>query len=49
VRIYAAVNNGVEVTRADLMTDWMEIRDRIDTHLRATAAVIRANLDRWSR
>lgn len=25
------------------------IREQIDTHLRAVAAVIRANLDRWSR
>ena len=33
----------------DLTTDWMEIRNRIDAHLRATAAVIRVNLDRWSR
>jgi hypothetical protein len=31
-------NNGIGV-----------IRDRIDVHLRAVAAVIRANLDRWSR
>lgn len=40
---------GAEVVREDLTTDWMEIRNQIDAHLRATAAVIRANLDRWSR
>ena len=39
----------VEFAREDLATNWMEIRNRIDAHLRATAAVIRANLDRWSR
>nr|WP_253947309.1 plasmid stabilization protein [Paraburkholderia xenovorans] len=33
----------------DRMADWAEMRDRIDAHLRASAAVIRANLDRWSR
>lgn len=31
------------------MMDWTDIRDRIDVQLRANAAVIRANLDRWSR
>ncbi len=40
---------GAGVAREDLTTDWTEIRSRIDAHLRATAAVIRANLDRWSR
>ncbi|AIP29928.1 hypothetical protein DR64_331 [Paraburkholderia xenovorans LB400] len=35
--------------REDWMADWTEIRSRIDAHLRATAAVIRTNLDRWSR
>jgi len=29
--------------------DIAAIRDQIDVHLRAVAAVIRANLDRWSR
>ena len=38
-----------EIVREDLTTDRLELRNRIDTHLRATAAVIRANLDRWSR
>ncbi len=33
----------------DRMADWAEMRNRIDAHLRASAAVIRANLDRWSR
>jgi hypothetical protein len=28
---------------------WVDIRNRIDAHLHATSAVIRANLDRWSR
>jgi hypothetical protein len=40
---------GAEGVPENLTTDWMEIRNRIDAHLRATAAVIRANLDRWSR
>lgn len=31
------------------MLDWVDMRDRIDAHLRATSSVIRANLDRWSR
>lgn len=31
------------------MMDWVDMRDRIDAHLRATSSVIRANLDRWSR
>lgn len=31
------------------MMDWTDIRDQIETHLQASAAVIRANLDRWSR
>ena len=30
------------------MMDWTDIRDQIETHLQASAAVIRANLDRWS-
>ena len=29
--------------------NWVDMLDRIDAHLRATSAVIRANLDRWSR
>lgn len=37
------------IVREDLTTDWMEIRNRIDAHLVVTAAVIRANLNRWSR
>ncbi|WP_322104047.1 plasmid stabilization protein [Paraburkholderia sp. J41] len=37
-----------ELVDADQM-GWADIRDRIDAHLRASAAVIRANLDRWSR
>lgn len=31
------------------MMDWADIRDQIETHLQASAAMIRANLDRWSR
>jgi len=38
-----------ELAGSDRMMDWAEMRDRIDAHLRASAAVIRANLDRWSR
>lgn len=34
---------------ADLNNQFGVIRDQIDAHLRAVAAVIRANLDRWSR
>ena len=40
---------GTKVVREDLTTDWMELRNRIDIHLHATAVIIRANLDRWSR
>ncbi|WP_306640879.1 plasmid stabilization protein [Burkholderia sp. MSMB1459WGS] len=36
-------------TGSERMPDWADMRDRIDAHLRATSAVIRANLDRWSR
>ncbi|WP_306770734.1 plasmid stabilization protein [Paraburkholderia sp. UYCP14C] len=39
----------IELSRQDLTVDWAETRRRIDDHLRATAAVMRANLDRWSR
>jgi hypothetical protein len=41
--------DGIELTRRELAADWLEMRKHIDDHLRATAAVIRANLDRWSR
>ena len=34
---------------ANLNNQFGVIRDQIDAHLRAAAAVIRANLDRWSR
>jgi uncharacterized membrane protein len=34
---------------ANLNNRFGVIRDQIDAHLRAVAAVIRANLDRWSR
>ncbi len=30
------------------MPDWASVQALIDAHLRATSAVIRANLDRWS-
>ncbi|WP_175004353.1 plasmid stabilization protein [Burkholderia lata] len=33
----------------DLMFEWAELRKRVDEHLRTTAAIMRANLDRWSR
>ncbi|WP_321576792.1 plasmid stabilization protein [Paraburkholderia atlantica] len=40
---------GIELPHQDLTVDWAETRKRIDDHLRATVAVMRANLDRWSR
>nr|WP_241016380.1 plasmid stabilization protein [Paraburkholderia sp. Ac-20336] len=40
---------GTELARRDLTSDWADMRKHIDVHLRAMAAVIRANLDRWSR
>ncbi|MPV71479.1 plasmid stabilization protein [Burkholderia sp. BE17] len=33
----------------DLMSEWAELRKRVDEHLRTAAAIMRANLDRWSR
>ncbi|WP_347880214.1 plasmid stabilization protein [Burkholderia cenocepacia] len=33
----------------DLMFEWAELRKRVDEHLRTTAAIMHANLDRWSR
>ncbi|WP_307873475.1 plasmid stabilization protein [Burkholderia sp. LMG 13014] len=33
----------------DLMSEWAELRERVDEHLRTAAAIVRANLDRWSR
>ncbi|MDP9155449.1 MAG: plasmid stabilization protein [Pseudomonadota bacterium] len=44
----AREGNGVHMV-ADGGRDLRAIRDQIDTHLRAVAAVIRANLDRWSQ
>jgi hypothetical protein len=38
-----------EPVRRDLMFEWVELRKRIDEHLRTTTAIMRANLDRWSR
>ncbi|WP_232461844.1 plasmid stabilization protein [Burkholderia ubonensis] len=40
---------GTERAHQDLASNWTEMRKQIDDHLRAMAAVIRANLDRWSR
>nr|WP_208542423.1 plasmid stabilization protein [Burkholderia multivorans] len=40
---------GAELARRDLTSDWADMRKHLDDHLRATAAVIRVNLDRWSR
>ncbi|WP_421046889.1 plasmid stabilization protein [Paraburkholderia sp. A1RI-2L] len=40
---------GAELACHDLGCDWADMRKQIDDHLRATAAVIRTNLDRWSR
>jgi hypothetical protein len=44
-----ARGGGAELARRDLTSDWADMRKHLDDHLRATAAVIRANLDRWSR
>ncbi|MBB5399384.1 MULTISPECIES: plasmid stabilization protein [Paraburkholderia] len=41
--------SGTELSHRNLMIDWSEMRRHIEDHLRATAAVMRANLDRWSR
>ncbi|HDR9483098.1 TPA: plasmid stabilization protein [Burkholderia aenigmatica] len=38
-----------ELVRRDLMSEWAELRKRVDEHLRTAAAIMRANLDRWSR
>jgi hypothetical protein len=38
-----------DLAHQELTFDWVEMRKHIDDHLRATAAVMRANLDRWSR
>lgn len=38
-----------ELMRQDLIVAWTDMQRRIDDHLHATAAVIRANLDRWNR
>ncbi|MBN3778740.1 plasmid stabilization protein [Burkholderia sp. Ac-20345] len=38
-----------EPVRRDLMFEWVELRKCIDEHLRTTTAIMRANLDRWSR
>ncbi|WP_311004796.1 plasmid stabilization protein [Burkholderia pseudomultivorans] len=44
-----AREGGTELARLDTVPNWAELRKQIDDHLLATAAVIRANLDRWSR
>ncbi|VWB62933.1 plasmid-related protein [Burkholderia lata] len=44
-----ARTSGTELACRDLTSEWEDMRKRIDHHLHATAAVIRANLDRWSR
>ncbi|KWF32698.1 plasmid stabilization protein [Burkholderia diffusa] len=38
-----------ELVHRELTSDWTDLRKQIDDHLRTAAAVIRANLDRWSR
>lgn len=40
---------GTELACHDLGRDWADIQKQIEDHVRATAAVIRTNLDRWSR
>nr|WP_241021645.1 plasmid stabilization protein [Burkholderia sp. Ac-20353] len=41
--------SGTELACRDLTSEWADMRKHIDDHLRATVAVIRTNLDRWSR
>lgn len=41
--------DSAEPVNRDLRSEWVELRSRVDEHLRTTAAIIRANLDRWSR
>ncbi|MGU7811656.1 plasmid stabilization protein [Burkholderia sp. AW49-1] len=41
--------DSAEPVNRDLRSEWVDLRRRVDAHLRTTAAVIRANLDRWSR
>lgn len=38
-----------ELVRRDLVSESAELQKRIDEHLRTAAAIMRANLDRWSR
>jgi len=40
---------GIGLAESERPPDWGEMRDQIDAHLRTISAVIRANLDRWSR
>ncbi|PYE18414.1 hypothetical protein C7410_122116 [Paraburkholderia silvatlantica] len=42
-------SGAIEPVVMERMMDWADMRDRIDAHLRETSALIRANLDRWSR
>ena len=39
---------GIGPAHRDLMSDWLDTRKHLDDHLRATAAVMRVTLDRWS-
>ncbi|WP_311767423.1 plasmid stabilization protein [Burkholderia cepacia] len=41
--------DSAEPVNRNLRSEWVELRSRVDEHLRTTAAIIRANLDRWSR
>ncbi|RXV65377.1 plasmid stabilization protein [Burkholderia stabilis] len=38
-----------EPVRRDLKSEWAGLRKRVDENLRTAAAIMRANLDRWSR
>ncbi|VWB25545.1 plasmid-related protein [Burkholderia aenigmatica] len=31
------------------MSEWAQLREHVDEHLHTAAAIMRANLDRWSR
>lgn len=44
-----ARGGAAELANPDRVPDWVDVRDQIDAHLRATSNVIRANLERWSR
>lgn len=40
---------GTERVRGTRTSEWVTLKKCVDQHLRTTAALVRANLDRWSR